>query len=437
MNLKDKLLSSYLAFQENLDLDNSMSELRDRSIRNFEEQGFPTKKEENWKYTSLNSIVKNDFSLTLSKEDTIEFKDVKKYFIHDIDTYKIVFIDGVYSSYLSETTHDGVDICLLSSALNKAKYKQVIDVYFNRIAQENSLTSLNTAFAKEGAYIYIPKGKAVSKPIQIIHLATGNEANSMLQPRNLIVAEENSEVQIIERHQSLGSNAVFTNSVTEIYAGKRAMVDYYKIQNDKDEASLIDNTYIDQHDNSEVSVHTFSFGGKLTRNNLNFYQNGEHINSILKGVTIIEGKQHVDHNTLVHHIEPNCESHQDYKGIFDESSTGVFNGKIVVDKIAQKINAYQSNNNILVSDKATINSKPQLEIFADDVRCSHGCTVGQLDEDALFYMRSRGIGKKEARALLMYTFANTVLESVKIPQIKARITKLIANKIGVHIGFDV
>ena len=437
MNLKDKLLSSYLAFQETMELDNSMSELRDKSIRNFEEQGFPTRKEENWKYTSLNSIVKNDFSLTPAKEDTIEFRDVKKYFIHDIDTYKIVFIDGIYSSYLSETTHDGVDICLLSSALSKTKYKPVIDVYFNKIAQENSLTSLNTAFAKEGAYIYIPKGKAVSKPIQIIHLATGNEANSMLQPRNLIVAEENSEVQIIERHQSLGSNAVFTNSVTEIYAGKRAMVDYYKIQNDKDEASIIDNTHIDQHDNSEVSVHTFSFGGKLTRNNLNFYQNGEHINSILKGVTIIEGKQHVDHNTLVHHKQPNCESHQDYKGIFDESSTGVFNGKIVVDRIAQKINAYQSNNNILVSDKATINSKPQLEIFADDVRCSHGCTIGQLDEDALFYMRARGIGKKEARALLMYAFANTVLESVKIPQIKTRITKLIANKIGVHIGFDV
>ncbi len=341
------------------------------------------------------------------------------------------------SSYISETTQDVVDICLLSSALSKTKYKPVIDVYFNKIAQENSLTSLNTAFAKEGAYIYIPKGKAVSKPIQIIHLATGNEANSMLQPRNLIVAEENSEVQIIERHQSLGSNPVFTNSVTEIYAGKRAMVDYYKIQNDRDEASIIDNTHIDQHDNSEVSVHTFSFGGKLTRNNLNFYQNGEHINSILKGITIIEGKQHVDHNTLVHHKQPNCESHQDYKGIFDESSTGVFNGKIVVDRIAQKINAYQSNNNILVSDKATINSKPQLEIFADDVRCSHGCTIGQLDEDALFYMRARGIGKKEARALLMYAFANTVLESVKIPQIKTRITKLIANKIGVHIGFDV
>ncbi|MGB3774975.1 MAG: Fe-S cluster assembly protein SufD [Leeuwenhoekiella sp.] len=437
MNLKDKLLSSYLAFQENIDLSNAMSELRDKSIRNFETHGFPTKKDENWKYTSLNSIVKNDFSITPSQEDSVEFKEVKKYFLHDIDSYKIVFIDGVYSSYLSETTHDGVDICLLSSALNQAKYKPVIDVYYNKIAQENSLTSLNTAFAKEGAYIYVPKGKAVSKPIQIIHLATGNEANSMLQPRNLIVAEENTEVQIIERHQSLGDNAVFTNVVTEIHAGKRAIVDYYKIQNDKIGASIIDNTHIDQHDNSEVSVHTFSFGGKLTRNNLNFYQNGEHINSILKGVSIIEGKQHVDHNTLVHHRQPNCESHQDYKGIFDDSSTGVFNGKVLVDKIAQKINAYQSNNNILISDKATINSKPQLEIFADDVRCSHGCTIGQLDESALFYMRSRGIGKKEAKALLMYAFANTVLESVKIPQLKARITKLIANKIGVHIGFDV
>jgi Fe-S cluster assembly protein SufD len=153
-------------------------------------------------------------------------------------------------------------------------------------------------------------------------------------------------------------------------------------------------------------------------------------------VTIIEDKQHVDHNTLVHHIEPNCESHQDYKGIFDDKAVGVFNGKVVVNKEAQKTNAYQSNNNILVSDKATINSKPQLEIFADDVRCTHGCTIGQLDEDALFYMKSRGIPHKEARALLMYAFANNVLESVKIPEVKKRINKIIANKLNVSLGFD-
>ena len=436
MSLKDKLLSSYLTFQENTSFDNSILDIKDQAIKVFETEGFPSKKDENWKYTSLNSVTKPDYSLVSHADDAIEFKDVKQYFLNDIDTFKIVFIDGVYSSYLSETTHDGVDVCLLSSALTKPKFKQVIDVYFNKIAKKESLTALNTAFAKEGAYIYVPKSRAVNKPIQIVHLSTGSEANLMLQPRNLIVAEENAEVQVIERHQSLSSNAVFTNSVTEIYAGKHARVDYYKIQNDKENASLIDNTHIDQQESSEVSVHTFSFGGKLTRNNLNYYQNGEHINSILKGVTIIEDKQHVDHNTLVHHKQPNCESHQDYKGIFDDKSTGVFNGKVVVDAIAQKINAYQSNNNILVSDKASINSKPQLEIFADDVRCSHGCTIGQLDEDALFYMRTRGIGKKEGRALLMYAFANNVLESVKIPQLKARITNLIAEKLGVNIGFD-
>jgi Fe-S cluster assembly protein SufD len=199
---------------------------------------------------------------------------------------------------------------------------------------------------------------------------------------------------------------------------------------------LIDNTFINQKSESHALVHTFSFGGKLTRNNLKFYQNGERIDSTLNGVTIIGDKQHVDHNTLVHHIEPNCESHQDYKGIFGDQSTGVFNGKVVVNKEAQKTNAFQSNNNILLSDKASINSKPQLEIFADDVKCSHGCTIGQLDESAMFYMRSRGIPEKEAKALLMFAFSNNVLSTVKIPEIKQRITKIIANKLGVNLGFD-
>jgi Fe-S cluster assembly protein SufD len=234
----------------------------------------------------------------------------------------------------------------------------------------------------------------------------------------------------------LTKNPVLTNSVTEIFTEKDATVDYYKIQNDHTSASLIDNTYIEQQTQSVCSVHTFSFGGNITRNNLNFYQKGERIDSILKGITIIEGKQHVDHHTLVHHIEPNCESHQDYKGIYNERSTGVFNGKVIVNKEAQKTNAYQQNNNVLISDKATINAKPQLEIFADDVKCSHGCTIGQLDDQALFYMQQRGIPKKEAEALLMYAFANTVLESVKIPEVKSRITKLIALKLGVNIGFD-
>jgi len=437
MELKDKLVSSFMAFENNVDVENPVHDIRTDAIKNFETKGFPTKKEEAWKYTSLNSLRKIDFSLFPKTENTIEYKDVKKYFLHEIDTYKIVFVDGVYSSYLSETTHDGVDICLMSAALTKEMYKPVIDVYFNKVAsKDESLTTLNTAFSREGAYIYIPKNKMPKKPIEILHFATGNEASLMLQPRNLVVVEENAEVQIIERHQSLTSNNVLTNAVTEVFAADNAIVDIYKVQNDSASASLIDNTYIDQKNKSVVKVHTFSFGGKLTRNNLNFYQNGEYIDSIMKGVTILGEKQHVDHHTLVHHIEPNCESHQDYKGIYGESSTGVFNGKIIVDKIAQKTNAFQQNNNILISDKATINTKPQLEIFADDVKCSHGCTIGQLDEDALFYLQSRGIPLKEARALLMYAFANNVLESVRIPELKTRINKLIANKLGVSLGFD-
>ncbi|WP_445386241.1 Fe-S cluster assembly protein SufD [Robiginitalea sp. IMCC44478] len=437
MDLKEKLLASFMAFENEVDIDNPVHDIRSEAIKNFEVKGFPHKKMEAWKYTSLAPIQKVDFSIFPKEENTIEYKDVKKYFLHEIDTYKIVFIDGIYSSYLSETTHDGVDICLMSSAISKPMYKPIIDVYFNKAARgEDSLTSLNTAFTREGAYIYIPKNKAPRKPVEILHFSTGNEASLLLQPRNLIIAEENAELQVLERHQSLTSNEVLTNSVTEIFAAKNAIVDYYKVQNDRKTATLIDNTYIDQKHGSNVSVHTFSFGGKLSRNNLNFYQDGERIESTLKGVTILGEKQHVDHHTLVHHQKPNCESHQDYKGIFGEKSTGVFNGKIIVDKIAQKTNAFQQNNNLLISDKATVNTKPQLEIFADDVRCSHGCTIGQLDEDALFYLQSRGIPKKEAAALLMYAFANNVLESVRIPEVKARINKLIAQKLGVHLGFD-
>lgn len=437
MDLKEKLISSFMAFENNVNVNHPVHDIRSEAIKNFEEKGFPTKKQEAWKYTPLNSLQKVDFSVFPKAENTLDYKDVKKYFLHEIDTYKIVFVDGIYSSYLSETTHDGVDVCLMSSALTKPEYRQVIELYFNKVAsKDESLTTLNTAFSKEGAYIYIPKNKAPRKPIQIVHLATGNEASLLLQPRNLIIAEENAELQVIERHQSLTGNEVFTNSVTEIFAAKDAIVDYYKVQNDNATASLIDNTYISQKGNSVVRVHTFSFGGKLTRNNLNFYQNGERIDSTLKGVTILGEKQHVDHHTLVHHAQPNCESHQDYKGIFGEKSTGVFNGKIIVDKIAQKTNAFQQNNNILISDKATVNTKPQLEIFADDVRCSHGCTIGQLDEEALFYLQSRGIPKKEATALLMYAFANNVLESVRIPELKVRINKIIANKLGVRVGFE-
>jgi Fe-S cluster assembly protein SufD len=437
MDLKEKLLSSFMAFEERVDVHSELHDVRTSAIKNFEDKGFPTKKDEAWKYTSLNAILKNDFTVFPKKDTAIEFNQVKKYFLHEVDTYKVVFIDGVFSSYLSSTTHEGIDVCLMSSVLTKPKYKMIIDTYFNQIAnKEDSLTSLNTAFAYEGAYINIPNSKVADKPIEIMYFSTGNESALMVQPRNLVIVGENSNVQIIERHQSLTGNPVLTNSVTEIFAQKRAIVDYYKIQNDNLDANLIDNTYVSQKQESHVSVHTFSFGGNITRNNLNFYHFGERLTSTLNGITIIGEKQHVDHFTLVKHSTPNCESFQDYKGIYSDRSTGVFNGKVYVEKEAQKTNAFQKSNNILLGDKSTINAKPQLEIFADDVKCSHGCTVGQLDETALFYMQARGIPKKEAKALLMYAFSNVVIDNIKIPELKQRITKIIANKLGVKMGFD-
>ena len=436
IDLKEKLLSSFIAFENQTNIDSYVHDIRSEAIKNFESIGFPNKKLENWKYTSLKNLLKNDFIVLPEINNLLEFKDIKKYLIDDIDSYKIIFVDGKYSSHLSDTTHEGMDICILSAALSQSKYELLVENYFNKIANDDGITSLNTAFSSEGAFIHIPKNKFVDKPIQIIHFSTGNESSLMFQPRNLIIVDENSQVQIIERHQSLSENKVFTNSVTEIYADKKSIIDYYKIQNDNIQASLIDNTYVDQQRNSSFTMHTFSFGNELVRNNLNISQNDQFIETTIKGVTIIGDKQHVDHNTLINHNKPNCNSHQDYKGIYDDKSTGVFNGQVMVKKVAQKTNAFQSNNNVLLSDQATINAKPQLEIYADDVKCSHGCTVGQLDKNALFYLKSRGIPEKEATALLMYGFANNILESVKIPEIKTRINHIIANKLGVKIGFN-
>jgi len=436
IDLKEKLLSSFIAFENQTNIDSYVHGVRSEAIKQFESIGFPNKKLENWKYTSLKNLLNTDYTVLPEINNVLEFKNIKKYLIDDIDSYKIIFVDGKYCSHLSETTHEGMDICILSAALTQSKYELIIENYFNKIALKDGITSLNTAFSNEGVFIHIPNNKFVEKPIQIIHFSTGNESSLMFQPRNMIVVDENSQVQIIERHQSLSKNKVFTNSVTEIYAEKKSIIEYYKIQNDNLQASLIDNTYVNQQRNSSFSMHTFSFGNELIRNNLNISQNDEFIETTIKGVTIIGDNQHVDHNTLIQHNKPNCNSHQDYKGIYDNKSTGVFNGRIVVNKQAQKTNAFQSNNNILLSDKATINAKPQLEIYADDVKCSHGCTVGQLDKNALFYLKSRGIPEKEANALLMYGFANNILKSVKIPEIKTQITNIIANKLGVKIGFN-
>jgi len=439
MELKETLAASFLAFEHesSTDIDSAVHDKRSAAFTRFEKKGFPTKQNEDWKYTNISKILKKNYSVFFKHETELDHKQVKPYFVPGIESYKLVFVDGVFNSFLSETTHDGADICVLSSALQKQKYKTVLSNNFDELAKEGgSLSDLNTAFASEGAYIHIPKGTVVSKPIQIVNITSGNNPDLLIQPRNLVVVGESAQVEIIERHQSLGGEQNFTNTVTEIFVGSNANVSYYKVQNDRQDANLIDSTYVSQQRDSVCSLFTFSFGGNITRNNLSFKHEGSNIESNMNGLSILEGKQHVDNHTTMHHMQPNCESNEWYKGLYDEKSTGVFNGKVIVDEIAQKTNAFQQNDSILLSDSADINSKPQLEIFADDVKCSHGCTIGQLDQNALFYMQSRGIPKKEAQALLMYAFTADVLKDVKIPALKTLISLQIAEKLGVDLGFN-
>ncbi|MFV0219958.1 MULTISPECIES: Fe-S cluster assembly protein SufD [Empedobacter] len=437
IDLKENLVSRHLVFNEKNKVNKEIEGLRQEAIEIFNQKGFPTRKDEEWKYTNLAPLLKVDYKLFPEDEVAIEYKDIKKYLINDIDTYTIVFINGKYSSFLSNTTHDEADICVLSSAMHKTTHQAVIENYYGKIAKKGeSLVALNTAFAKDGAYIYVPNNVILSKPIQIVYFSTGASQEAMYQPRNLVVVGDNAQVQIIERHQTLDEKANLTNVVSEVNVGRNSEIHWYKFQNDSNDASLVDNTYINQERDSRANVFTFAFGGKIVRNNLNFFQNGENCNSVMDGITVIDGKQHIDHHTFVEHNFPNCESHELYKGIYDEKAQGVFNGKIYVHKEAQKLNAFQQNNNVLLSDGASINTKPQLEIFADDVKCSHGCTVGQLEEESLFYMQQRGIPKKEAKAMLLYAFAADALRHVQIPQISNRVNAIIAKKLGVSLDFE-
>ncbi len=435
--LKDKLESSFIVFENELNgrSNSPIHKTRQAAFKVFEEKGFPTKRDEEWKYTNLKPILKYDYRLFHKDENTLDFKEVKRFFLSDADSYKLVFVDGVFSSWLSETTHNGFDICTFGSMLTK--YEDVAEKYFNKALPKNeSLAAINTAFAKDGAFIRIKKNITVEKPVQIIFFTTNYEHEVMLQPRNLIVIEENAEVKIVERHQSLSDNAVLTNSATEIFAEKNSRLHYYKIQNDNLNASLIDNTSIKQYKGSQVNIGTFAFGNKFVRNNLNIYLEEENTETFMDGVTIIGEGQLVDHHTLADHKVPNCNSSELYKGIYDGNAKGVFNGKVMVHPHAQKTNAFQQNNNILLTDKASVDTKPQLEIYADDVQCSHGCTIGQLDEDAMFYMQARGIPEKEAKALLLYAFANNGLRNVKIPELRKKLNKQIASKLNVDLDFE-
>ncbi|MEO8765502.1 MAG: Fe-S cluster assembly protein SufD [Ginsengibacter sp.] len=400
--------------------------LRETAFEHFKKLGFPSTKVEDWKYINLASFLKDDFITEPDEEMlTINADAVSKAKIQSLDCYHLVVVNGQYRSDLSDIIPgEGVFISSLSAAINRPAFKTH---FGNNIAlDKNHFAALNTALFSDGLFIEIENKTLVDKPLHVIQIVSADN-NLFLQPRHLFVIGAHSEVHIVESFITTGCKAnVFVNNVSEIVVGEQAHLQHYYIQTGNENTRYIHHTEVVQRPSSQYNNYKASFPGtRLLRNNLNVSLNGENIESHLYGLYLAGGHQLVDNHTVVDHLKPHCQSNELYKGVMKDEAIAIFNGKIFVRKDAQKTNAFQKNNNLMLSRKAVVDSKPQLEIFADDVKCSHGSTIGQFNEDALFYLKARGIGDEKAKALLIHAFAYDVTEKIPLKAVKAHINQLI------------
>jgi Fe-S cluster assembly protein SufD len=430
---KDWYLKSFEKFESSLngEMTSDFHKVRKDAIRAFAEMDFPTTKNEDWKYTNIEPILNYNF-IPAEKKTRLNPEDISKYLIAGLKAKTIVFINGQFSEKLSSLNHDieklGIKIDSLANMVKNIP--EFVNKYFAKYAKlNNGFIALNTAFTKDGAFIYVPDEITVNDPVHILNLNGGENDNLLSQPRNLIIAGKNSKVKIIESYNSLTDKTNFTNVVTEVIADEGSNIDLYRIQDENLKSFHVSLTQVEQKKRSVFAVYTMTTGGALVRNDVNSVLDDEGCETHLYGLYITDGSQHVDNHTMMDHAKPHCLSNELYKGVLNGKSRAVFNGKVLVRPDAQKTNAYQSNKNILLSPDATIDTKPQLEIFADDVKCSHGATVGQLDEESLFYLRSRGIPKDMARSILIRAFANDVFEEIKIDEVHEHLNNLIFSKL--------
>lgn len=380
---------------------------------------FPTTQDENWKYTRIAKIINSTYADNLAI-DSMGIVNT----IPDLDAYRVVFINGVYSSthsnlvgvngvrFFSMTASSGLNRDLILNYLGKS-----VDL------KNQAFSALNTAYFKDGAFIFIEKNTQLEKPVLIINVASGSQ--QVTNTRNVIVVGQNAKANFVQHFVGNENGQSFTNSVSEVYAEEGANGHLYLLQDEGAESTQVNLTQVTQMKHSNFGVFTITLSGALVRNNLNFSITDQGCESHLNGLYFTSGKQHIDNHTFADHQQPNCNSNELYKGVMTDQSTGVFNGKIMVHKHAQQTNAFQSNQNILLTDRATINTKPELEIYADDVKCSHGCTIGQLDEEAMFYLQSRGIGKEASTKLLLQAFAADVLDQIEVDAVKDYLERFI------------
>jgi len=412
-----------------------LTAIRKAAFQSFDRMGIPTVRHEEWKYTRISSLFNAEYHLASSSAASVtpaEFESMRLPGFQDAN--ELVFVNGIFVPQLSCLRSPALTITSLEEAAGN-QYSEIVKTHFNHSSQylKDGINALNTAFIDGAVFIHIQAKKLLRHPVYIYNIADARTAPVLSQPRSLLYLGQGAQVQVVETYNTMGASDSMTNQVFEAVVEQDAIFEYYKIQNDRPHASQVSTTHIRQIGKSVIHTVTVSLNGGIVRNNLHAIMEARFAEAHLYGLYFQRDQSHIDNHTIVDNVTPDCQSNELYKGILDNNSTGVFNGKIFVRKDAQKTNAFQSNKNVLLSGNANINTKPQLEIFADDVKCSHGCTIGSLDEEGLFYLQSRGVPKKQAMALLLQGFALDILEKIKLAPIRAYVEDLIAQRLTADV----
>jgi Fe-S cluster assembly protein SufD len=415
----DRFVEVFDAFERTLPASQpeSLRQQRRQAIERFSHLGFPTLRQEEWRFTNVAPIARTPFSLDVAV-DGVTAGSIQPFSYEG--TVQLTLVNGRFVPQLSdlEGLPEGIVVCSLGEAMEK--HPEKVEPHLGRLAsfENHPFVALNTAFYGDGIFIWVPRNQVVEKPINLVLVGSPSVDPIAFFPRNLIVGGENSQVTVVEQYVTVGEGAYLTAPVTEIVAEDNAVVDHYKLQRESTQAFHMATFQLQLGRDSNVSSHSISWGGGLVRNDVNAVLDGEGGEATLNGLYMVEGTQLVDNHMRVDHVAAHCDSHELYKGILEGKARAVFNGRIYVHHGAQKTDAKQTNRNLLMSPDALCNSNPQLEIFADDVKCTHGSTVGQLDETAIFYLRSRGIGEEAARSLLTYAFAADIVERIKVGAVR-------------------
>jgi Fe-S cluster assembly protein SufD len=390
------------------------------AFEKFQQTGFPTTRQENWKYTDVGPLSNSKFITADIRHNQIENKRLDDVRISELDCHEMIFINGQFSVSLSRLQDLPVAVTVENLSRSIQNNNEQLIKHLNRYADSDNhvFSVLNTAFLSDGALLFIPANTIIEKPINLLYISNLQDHPIVSHPRNIIILGTNARVTVIESYIGLDNAEYFTNTVTEILTGEGSILEHYKIQRESERSFHIGSTHVKQEKDSRYESHSISLGGAFVRNDITTTLGADGADVVLNGLYMANKRQHIDNHLLVNHAKPNTRSEEYYRGVLDGHARGVFNGKVIVHKNAQKTDASQSNANLLLSDNAEVDTKPELEIYADDVKCSHGATIGQLDENMLFYLRSRAIDEETARSLLTYAFADDVISRINIPPIR-------------------